>query len=258
MLESSYTGNLVVFSFLVAILASYTALSMAVQIRRTEGRAALGWLAGGGFAMGVGIWSMHFIGMLAFSLPIDLGYDLTLTLVSLVAAIAASTFALWVACRRALTVRRLMSGALIMGVGVGAMHYIGMEAMMMLPRIVYHPGWFALSVLVAISASGAALWMTSYIGRADSRRWLLKIGAAVVISTRPGTNSSRAVRAHRATGWARGPVRSSTRVEAPVAEGTAGRSKAQTAAVNTVTAASTRAANSATVAASITRRRPAP
>ena len=139
-----------------------------------------GW-PGGGFAMGVGIWSMHFIGMLAFSLPIDLGYDLTLTLVSLVAAIAASTFALWVACRRALTVRRLLSGAVIMGTGVGAMHYIGMEAMMMLPRIVYHPGWFALSVLVAISASGAALWMTSYVGRADSRRWLLKIAAAVVM-----------------------------------------------------------------------------
>jgi len=97
MLESSYNAILVVFSFLVAILASYTALSMASQISKTRGRTAAWWLGGGAFAMGLGIWSMHFIGMLAFSVPIELGYDPWLTLLSLLVAIASSAFALWVA-----------------------------------------------------------------------------------------------------------------------------------------------------------------
>ncbi len=73
MLDSGYNALLVVFSFIVAILTSYTAVSMASQISRARGRTAIWWLGGGAFAMGLGIWSMHFIGMLAFSLPIELG-----------------------------------------------------------------------------------------------------------------------------------------------------------------------------------------
>src|SRR5690606_6466474 len=179
--QSSYNTVLVVFSFLVAILASYTALSMASQITKTSGRAAGWWLGGGAFAMGLGIWSMHFIGMLAFSLPIELGYDAWLTVLSLLVAIASSAFALWVACRRRLTMPRLCAGAVIMGLGVAGMHYLGMEAMMMMPRIVYDPAWFALSLIIAVSASGAALWITSYLGRRASYRATLKIIAAVVM-----------------------------------------------------------------------------
>ncbi|NYT81623.1 EAL domain-containing protein [Alcaligenaceae bacterium] len=181
MLQSSYNTVLVVFSFLVAILASYTALSMASQITKTSGRAAGWWLGGGAFAMGLGIWSMHFIGMLAFSLPIELGYDAWLTVLSLLVAIASSAFALWVACRRRLTMPRLCAGAVIMGLGVAGMHYLGMEAMMMMPRIVYDPAWFALSLIIAVSASGAALWITSYLGRRASYRATLKIIASVVM-----------------------------------------------------------------------------
>src|SRR5690606_26795933 len=92
MLNSSYSTILVVFSFLVAILASYTSLSMAGQVSTTRGKKAVRWLLGGSFAMGLGIWSMHFIGMLAFSLPIELGYDLKLTVLSLLVAIASSGF----------------------------------------------------------------------------------------------------------------------------------------------------------------------
>ncbi|MDX3893826.1 putative bifunctional diguanylate cyclase/phosphodiesterase [Pusillimonas sp.] len=181
MLDSSYNAILVVFSFLVAILASYTALSMASQISKTRGRAAAWWLGGGAFAMGLGIWSMHFIGMLAFSLPIELGYDPWLTLLSLLVAIASSAFALWVACRRRLTAHRLCMGALVMGLGVAGMHYLGMEAMMMLPRIVYDAGWFALSLFIAVTASGAALWITAYLSRHGSHRTTLKIAAAIVM-----------------------------------------------------------------------------
>lgn len=96
---SSYNPLLVAASLFVAILASYTALDMAGRITTAQGRAAKWWLAGGASAMGVGIWSMHFIGMLAFSLPIPLGYDPAITMLSLLIAIASSVFALWLVCQ---------------------------------------------------------------------------------------------------------------------------------------------------------------
>src|SRR5690606_4366333 len=130
------------------------------RIRTSQGRTALWWWAGGSFAMGLGIWSMHFIGMLAFRLPIDLGYDPWITLLSLAIAIASAGFALWIACRKTFTWKRLAFGALIMGLGVAGMHYSGMEALRMMPRITYDPALFALSIVVAVAASGAALWMT--------------------------------------------------------------------------------------------------
>src|SRR5690606_39793106 len=115
MLDSNHNDVLVILSFLVAMLASYTSLDMAGRIRTAKGSAVYWWWIGGSFAMGLGIWSMHFIGMLAFSLPIDLGYDPWITLLSLVIAIAASAFALWIACRRKLTRKRISLGALVMG-----------------------------------------------------------------------------------------------------------------------------------------------
>jgi len=181
MLPSSYNTVLVVASFLVAILASYTAVSMAERIHKSSGKTAAAWLGGGAFAMGLGVWSMHFIGMLAFSLPIELGYDAWLTFLSLLVAIASAAFALWISCRSELTLRRLAVGALIMGSGVAGMHYLGMEAMMMKPRIDYDPAWLTFSYVVAVTASGAALWITSYLGRVGSHRRALKGVAGVVM-----------------------------------------------------------------------------
>ncbi|WP_061288445.1 putative bifunctional diguanylate cyclase/phosphodiesterase [Azotobacter vinelandii] len=159
MLASRYNEVLVVFSLIVAILASYTALDIAGRVSTAQRGARLAWLAGGALAMGTGIWSMHFVGMLAFSLPIELGYDLWLTSASLLIAIASSTFALWLVCQRELPWPRLAMGASLMGAGIAAMHYTGMEAMRMVPGIVYDPAWFALSIVVAVLASGAALWI---------------------------------------------------------------------------------------------------
>ena len=87
-LSGTYSYWLVLISVLVATLASYTALDLATRITASKGRAAQLWLVGGAFSMGTGIWSMHFIGMLAFSLPVPLAYDVTITVVSLVIAIA--------------------------------------------------------------------------------------------------------------------------------------------------------------------------
>lgn len=181
MLDSDYNDPLVVLSFLVAILASYTALDMAGRIRTSQGSAVCWWWGGGAFAMGLGIWSMHFIGMLAFRLPIDLGYDPWITLLSLGIAVAASAFALWIACRRQLTRKRLLVGAMVLGLAVAGMHYSGMAALRMMPGIVYDPAWFALSILIAVVASGAALWMTVRVYEQSSHPRVLRVGAASIM-----------------------------------------------------------------------------
>ena len=98
-MTGTYNPWLVCLSVFVAILVSYTALNLAIRVSSANRRSARLWLAGGAIAMGGGIWSMHFIGMLAFSLPVPLAYDVTITVVSLVIAIAISGFALWIASR---------------------------------------------------------------------------------------------------------------------------------------------------------------
>lgn len=160
MLVGNYDPTLVFISLGVAILASYTALGMASRVSAVHGLASRIWLLGGACAMGLGIWSMHFVGMLAFQLPIAMGYDVGLTGLSLAIAIICSAFALWVVTRRELPTGRLVGAALLMGSGIAAMHYVGMEAMRMYPAIEYSPWLFALSVVVAVLASGAALWIT--------------------------------------------------------------------------------------------------
>ena len=115
------------------------------------------FLGGGALAMGFGVWSMHFIGMLALSLPIELGYDLALTLWSLLVAVLSSGFALWLVSQPRLPALQLFFGALIMGAGISAMHYSGMAALRMQPGIEYDPVLFGLSLLIAVGASAAAL-----------------------------------------------------------------------------------------------------
>lgn len=181
MLTGTYNLWLVSASLLVAILASYTALDMAGRVTATRGRTAKWWLAGGSAAMGVGIWSMHFVGMLAFRLPIAMGYDPAITLLSLLIAIASSAFALWTVCRRNLSWPRLCVGALLMGAGVCSMHYTGMAAMRMMPPIHYIPSLFVLSCAIAVAASGAALWIAFRLRDRQKHTRTLRAGAAVVM-----------------------------------------------------------------------------
>ena len=181
MLTGTYSPPLVVISLLVAILASYTALDLAGRIASARGRVAAFWMLGGSLAMGVGIWSMHFIGMLAFRLPIELGYDLGITLLSLIIAIGSSGFALWLVSQRTLPWPRLAGGAVIMGAGVAAMHYTGMAAMRLMPGIHYQPGLFVASLLIAIGASAAALMIAYRLRRHTAHVRLARAGAAVVM-----------------------------------------------------------------------------
>ncbi len=158
MLTASYSSSLVLISLCVAILASYTALDLAGRIATARGYAASLWMIGGALAMGTGIWSMHFVGMLALQLPVELGYDLTLTACSLLIAVLTSGFALWLVSQPSLPFLQLALGALIMGAGIASMHYTGMAALRMTPGIDYDPSLFMASLLIAVGASAAALW----------------------------------------------------------------------------------------------------
>jgi diguanylate cyclase (GGDEF)-like protein len=180
-MTASYDFGLVALSLVVAILASYTALDLAARITASSGIATRLWLLGGAFSMGIGIWSMHFVGMLAFSLPIPMAYDVAITLHSLVIAVVVSWFALSTVTRSSLSRRRLLVGGVLMGLGISAMHYTGMAAMDMFPPIRYDPVLFTASVMIAIAASHAALWIAFNLR--SNERWMMyaKGGSAVVM-----------------------------------------------------------------------------
>lgn len=181
MLVSSYDQILVIVSFIVAFLASYTALDMAGRVATSNGKSAIVWLFGGGFAMGIGIWSMHFIGMLAMDLPMVMSYDASLTALSMAIAIAASVFALWIVCYGELPLLRLGFGALVLGSGVVAMHYTGMAALLFEPGIIWNWGWVACSVVIALAASCAALWLAFNLRKHGGRVAWLRAGAAIIM-----------------------------------------------------------------------------
>ena len=159
-MAGSYDYWLVLLSVIVAIIASYVALDLASRVAASH-RSRTGrwlWLAGGAWVTGTGIWSMHFIGMLAFRLPVPLYYDVPMTLLSGLSAVLASALALFVASRPTLGVPRLLGAGLLMGMGIVTMHYTGMEATRMQPPIRYLPSLVALSVVIAVAASIMALW----------------------------------------------------------------------------------------------------
>ena len=175
-MEGTYNTGLVVTSLIVAILAAYTALDMADRVNRSPRKTATMWLLAGGLAMGLGIWSMHFIGMLAFRLPIPTGYDPLITLISMGAAVVSSTFALWLVSQSTLPTWRIIPGAALLGLGIASMHYLGMEAMLMEPGIDYRTGWFVASIVVAVVASYVAL--RTFFALRNQQRWTLRLGAA--------------------------------------------------------------------------------
>ncbi len=179
-LTATYNSWLAVLSYVVAVLASYTAIDLAGRVRefRTEPRKAAAWLIGGAVAMGGGIWAMHFLAMLAYQLPVPVYYELWITLASMAAAIIASGFALYIITHFARSVPRLVLSGTVMGAGIGIMHYMGMAAMRLDALVMYYAGPFLLSVVNAILCSTVALWLMSRREEADMRRKAL---AAIVM-----------------------------------------------------------------------------
>jgi two-component system sensor histidine kinase/response regulator len=181
-MTGSYDGALVALSYVVAVLAAYVALDLASRVSAAQGRMASFWLLGGAAAMGTGIWSMHFIGMLAFHLPIPIAYDVPTTLLSMLIAVLVSGFALYTINRSALSIRRLLVSGLFMGVGIASMHYTGMAAIPLSPAIAYDPLLFGASVLIAVAASIVALWIAFHLrSQAVVNVVTKRVGAALVM-----------------------------------------------------------------------------
>src|SRR5712672_4156387 len=167
---------LVALSILVASFASYTALDLGEHIGAARGLARRAWLAAAAITMGGGIWSMHFIGMLAFVMPVPMSYDIELTIFSLVVAIVVTGGGFYVISRGGASPLRLVLSGIFMGLGIVAMHYTGMAAMRGHAELDYDRLLVALSVVIAIGASTAALWRafrTTHLGQ--------KLIAAVVM-----------------------------------------------------------------------------
>lgn len=182
-MNGTYNYGLVALSYVIAVMASYVALDLAGRLQAEKStKAKVAWLLGGAFAMGAGIWSMHFIGMLAFIMPMPMGYDLFWTISSMIAAILASTLALYLLRSAAKKFSSLILGGVLIGIGIVTMHYMGMEGMEHHVNIHYLPSLFLLSILIAIVASEAALWLAMQANRGTYRRQLqIKIGSALVM-----------------------------------------------------------------------------
>ncbi len=159
-LIGSYNYALVALSVLIAMFASYAALDLAGRVTAASGWTRAIWLLGGAGASGTGIWSMHYIGMLAFILPIPVAYHWPTVLLSLFAAILASVVGLGVVSRQKMGWFRALAGSVVMGAGIASMHYIGMAAMR-LPAVCHFSSFLVvLSVVFAVLISLAALWIT--------------------------------------------------------------------------------------------------
>jgi PAS domain S-box-containing protein len=180
-MTGSYDYSEVARSVWIAIAASYAALDLAGRVTAASGRIRVAWLGGGAAAMGIGIWAMHFKGMLAFHLPVSVEYQWPTVLASLLVAILASTVALYVASRQHMGRVEALTGSLIMGVAIAAMHYIGMAAMR-LPAITrFSPLLVTFSILFAILFSLVALLMAFDLR--EETKWTVprRLGSAMVM-----------------------------------------------------------------------------
>jgi PAS domain S-box-containing protein len=177
----SYNYALVALSVLIAILASYAALDLAGRVAATGGWTRAAWLLGGAGAMGTGIWSMHYIGMLAFVLPIPTAYHWPTVLLSLLAAMLASLVALHVVSQPKMAASRAVAGSVLMGAGIAGMHYIGMAAMRLPATSHFNSFLVVLSVAFAVLISLAALWIAFHFrGETIGIGWEKVVGAVVM------------------------------------------------------------------------------
>jgi PAS domain S-box-containing protein len=171
-LAGIYDYRLVALSVLISALASFAALDLGGRVTASRGSVRSIWLMGGAAAMGIGIWSMHYIGMLAYSLPVAIFYHWPTVLLSLLAATLASAVALFVVSRNEMGPLRIGMGGLLMGSGIAAMHYVGMDSMRLPATCRYSVALVALSVVLAVVISLVALWLTFHLrGQINSVSW---------------------------------------------------------------------------------------
>ncbi|MFN8583028.1 MAG: MHYT domain-containing protein [Gemmatimonadaceae bacterium] len=180
-MTGTYNYWIAALSLVIAMAASHTALDLAGRTAAAHGRLRFAWLTGGAFSMGLGIWSMHYVAMLAFNLPVKVRYDFPTVFASLLAGILSSGVALHVASRERLTWRAAALGSLIMGAGIASMHYVGMRAMRMPAQMPWNRGIVALSVVIAVVVSLVALLLAFRLRTERRGVAPLKLASAVVM-----------------------------------------------------------------------------
>lgn len=185
LLTGVYDPLLVALSIGVAVLTSSLALQLGAQAgSANEALHRTMALVSGGVALGVGIWAMHFIGMLAFTLCVAVHYDVTTTLASMIPALAASWVALGLLARRQVSRWQLLVGGTVVGAGIGAMHYGGMAAMQMTALLRYDPVWFAASIAIAVLLAMLALWVRFPLQQHSGMpAWVANLLAGAVMGT---------------------------------------------------------------------------
>jgi NO-binding membrane sensor protein with MHYT domain len=180
-LPGYYDPLIVALSAVIAVAASYAALDLAGRIGASKGLLLVVWLSCGSIAMGIGIWSMHFTGMLAFRLPVPVRYHWPLVLWSYVVAVSAAALAaLYIASRKKMSGSRTAVGGVVIGCGIAALHYISMAAMRMAANSRFNLWLVSLSVAFAIAFSYSALRLAFYCRKAGEVAWR-KIGSALVM-----------------------------------------------------------------------------
>src|SRR5471030_256631 len=156
----TYTPMLVLLSILIAIFSSWMGLQVVAQAQSSKSRSLRAIMLGtGSLALGCGVWAMHFIGMLAFNLCTEVDYDHVTTMLSVLPSLAASGIALSLISRRQIGTGSLLLGGVLVGAGIGAMHYTGMAAMRLSLDLRYDPLMFGLSIVVAVVLATLAIWI---------------------------------------------------------------------------------------------------
>ncbi len=184
MLTISYNPFIVGLSILIASVASYVALDLAGRVIASSRRSRGLWILASASAMGIGIWSMHFIGMLALQISVPVAYDVPLLALSIVIAIAGSAVTFFMSARKRLSSTELMIASLFMGPAIAGMHYTGMAAVRMPAAISYNRGWVLLSVVIAVLVSYVALQLAVRLrGNESARGKWLRVGSAAVMGS---------------------------------------------------------------------------
>jgi len=180
-LAGSYDPLVVVLSVLIAVLGAYAALDLAERVTAARGAVRLAWLISGATALGIGIWSMHYAGMLAFRLPVPVLYHWPTVLLSLLAGVVSSAIALFVVSRTTFGWPPALAGSIFQGAGVAALHYTAMAAMRLPAMCHYSPAIVVLSVLFAIAGSLLSLWLAFFFRDEPSSRRLRKAASALAM-----------------------------------------------------------------------------
>jgi PAS domain S-box-containing protein len=178
MIAGTYNAGLVALSVLIAIVASYAAFDLGERVSASGGHRRWAWLTSGAIAMGFAIWSMHYVGMLAFVLPVPVLYHVPTVILSLIAAVAGAAIALYIVSKKTMRRVDIAIAGVCLGGAIVSMHYVGMAAMRSAAMHHYRLGLVVLSVVVAVTFSSLAAWLAFRFGRSHQGFTWTKISAA--------------------------------------------------------------------------------